>query len=34
MSEHGASKPRCPNCGGDQVVTVPAPFTAKTTKKS
>jgi putative FmdB family regulatory protein len=34
MSEHGASKPRCPKCGGDQVVSVPAPFTAKTTKKS
>jgi putative FmdB family regulatory protein len=34
MSEHGASKPRCPKCGGDQVVSVPAPFTAKTAKKS
>jgi putative FmdB family regulatory protein len=34
MSEHGASKPRCPKCGGDQVVNMPAPFTAKTTKKS
>ncbi len=34
ISEHGASTPRCPKCGGDKVVSVPAPFTAKTAKKS
>jgi putative FmdB family regulatory protein len=34
MSEHGKSKPRCPKCGGKRIVSVPAPFIAKTTKKS
>ena len=34
MSEHGTSKPQCPHCGGDRIAGVPAPFIAKTTKKS
>ena len=34
MSEHGAGKPHCPKCGGEQVASLPAPFTAKTSKKS
>jgi putative FmdB family regulatory protein len=34
MSEHSASKPQCPKCGGDKIARVPAPFIAKTTKKS
>jgi DNA-directed RNA polymerase subunit RPC12/RpoP len=34
MSEHGANKPRCPKCGGKRIVSVPAPFIAKTAKKS
>jgi putative FmdB family regulatory protein len=34
MSEHGVNKPRCPKCGGDHVMSVPAPFIAKTAKKS
>ena len=34
MSEHGTSRPRCPQCGGDRIARVPAPFTAKTAKKS
>ena len=34
MSEHGTNKPKCPHCGGDRITRVPAPFTAKTAKKS
>ena len=34
VSEHGAAKPRCPKCGGEEVVQVPAPFVAVTSKKS
>lgn len=34
MSEHGTSRPKCPKCGSDQIARVPAPFTAKTAKKS
>ena len=31
---YGLAKPRCPTCGGDEVVQVPAPFVALTAKKS
>lgn len=34
ITEHGTDKPRCPKCGGEEVVQVPAPFVAVTTKKS
>jgi putative FmdB family regulatory protein len=34
ISEHGAAKPSCPQCGSDQVEGVPAPFVAMTGKKS
>ena len=34
MSEHGTSRPKCPQCGSDRIARVPAPFTAKTAKKS
>lgn len=34
MSEHGTYRPPCPNCGGDDVTPVPAPFVAVTSKKS
>ena len=34
LAEHGTAKPRCPKCGGDEVVQVPAPFVAMTAKKS
>jgi putative FmdB family regulatory protein len=34
MSEHAAAKPECPKCGSHDVVSVPAPFTAITGKKS
>jgi putative FmdB family regulatory protein len=34
MSEHGTSKPKCPHCGSDRIARVPAPFTAKTARKS
>lgn len=34
MSEHAVAKPECPKCGGHDVVSVPAPFTAITGKKS
>jgi putative FmdB family regulatory protein len=34
MSDYAVAKPHCPECGSDQVVWVPAPFTAITGKKS
>jgi len=34
MSEHGTSKPKCPHCGSDRIARVPAPFSAKTARKS
>jgi putative FmdB family regulatory protein len=34
VSEHGVAKPRCPKCGGEEVVQIPAPFVAVTGKKS
>jgi putative FmdB family regulatory protein len=34
ISEHETAKPLCPNCGSDEVVTVPTPFVAITGKKS
>ena len=34
LAEHGTAKPRCPECGGEKVVQVPAPFVAMTAKKS
>jgi putative FmdB family regulatory protein len=34
ISEHGGAKPSCPKCGGDRVVSMPAPFVAMTGKKS
>ena len=34
MSEHGTSKPKCPQCGSKRIAPVPTPFIAKTTKKS
>ena len=34
IPEHGTNKPRCPKCGGEEVVQVPAPFVALTAKKS
>ncbi len=33
LAEHGTATPRGPNCGGDEVVQVPAPFVAMTAKK-
>jgi putative FmdB family regulatory protein len=34
ISEHETAKPQCPNCGSDEVVSVPTPFVAITGKKS
>jgi putative FmdB family regulatory protein len=34
ISEHETAKPQCPNCGSDEVVSVPTPFVAITSKKS
>jgi putative FmdB family regulatory protein len=34
ISEHETAKPLCPNCGSDEVVSVPTPFVAITGKKS
>ena len=34
ISEHETAKPQCPNCGRDEVVSVPTPFVAITRKKS
>ena len=34
MAKHGTVKPECPKCGSRDVVSVPAPFTAITGKKS
>ena len=32
--EHETAKPQCPECGSDEVVSVPTPFVAITGKKS
>lgn len=34
MSQHEAEKPACPKCGSDKVRWLPAPFVARTGKKS
>ena len=34
ITEHRTDKPRCPKCGGEEVVQVPAQFVAMTAKKS
>jgi putative FmdB family regulatory protein len=34
MAEHEAATPRCPQCGGDKVVSAVSAFYAKTSKKS
>ena len=34
MAVHAVVKPQCPTCGSHDVVSVPAPFTAITGKKS
>ncbi len=34
ISEHGSSRPKCPGCGKERVVSVPTRFYAKTAKKS
>lgn len=34
VSEHGASRPRCPKCGSRSVEPVFSPFFAKTVRKS
>jgi putative FmdB family regulatory protein len=34
ISEHGASKVKCPKCDSDEIVSVPTAFVAMTGKKS
>jgi putative FmdB family regulatory protein len=34
ITEHETTRPRCPRCGGEQVVQVPVPFVALTGKKT
>jgi putative FmdB family regulatory protein len=34
MSEHLAVKLKCPKCESDEVASTPAPFIAKTSRKS
>lgn len=34
ISERGTTRPACPQCGSDQIVSVPLAFVAVTGKKS
>jgi putative FmdB family regulatory protein len=34
ISEHGASKVKCPKCASEEIVSVPTAFVAMTGKKS